>query len=111
MSSIERTIERQNIVRPITVEVERAYYELQALLKELDAAERRIEQEKVQYAQREAQFNVKELSEDEFAQAKRIWEKAQFDLLDLKVKNAKKYRELLFRCGYPENNNQYVSIY
>ncbi len=111
LSSIERTIERQNIIRQVTVEVERAYYDLQALLKELDAAERRIEQEKMQYTQREAQFNVKELSENEFAQAKRIWEKAQFDLLDLKVKNAKKYRELLFRCGYPENNNQYVSIY
>lgn len=111
LSSIERTIERQNIIRQITVEVEQVYYDLQELLKELDAAERRIEQEKVQYTQREAQFNVKELSEDEFAQAKRIWERAQFDLLDLKVKNAKKYRELLFRCGYPKNNNQYVCIY
>jgi len=45
LSSIERTIEKQNIIRQITVEVEQTYYDLQKLLKELNAAEKRIEQE------------------------------------------------------------------
>ncbi len=110
-SILERTFEKKNVIIQIKLEVEIAYYDLQDLLKRLKAAKIRIKQAEQEYLQRTAQLKVGDISLDDFAIAERNWQQAQFDLLDLKVSNARKYRELLFRCGYPENNNWFISIY
>ncbi len=110
-SMLERTLEKRNIISQIKLEVEIAYHELQQLLKQLKAIENRFNQAKEEYKQQSVQFNVGEISSDEFAVAERNWQQAQFSLLDVKVQNARKYRELLFRCGYPEEQNQFINIY
>ncbi len=110
-SMLERTFEKRNIISQIKLEVKIEYYELQQLLKQLKAVENRFNQAAEKYKQQSVQFNVGEISSDEFAVSERNWQQAQFSLLDVKVQNARKYRELLFKCGYPEEQNQFISIY
>lgn len=100
-SKLERTMEKYNLTAQIKLEVQTAYYDLQQLLKQLDAAYARYNQAQEEYAQRKIQFDIGEISCNDFAQAEYNWQQAQFTLLDTKVQNAQKYRELLFRCGYP----------
>lgn len=82
-------------------DVKAAYYDLQALLKEVDA-------EKVTYVAAEAlyitqkhQFEVGQISEVEFTVAETDWKNAQYTLDQRSITAEKKYRELLFNCGYP----------
>ena len=100
-SMCERTFEKHNIISQIKLEVEITYHELQQLLKQLKAVENRFNQAKEEYKQQSVQFNIGEISADEFATAESNWQQAKFTLLDIRVQNARKYRELLFRCGYP----------
>lgn len=110
-SMLERTLEKRNIISQIKLEVEIEYYELKQLLKQLKAVENRFNQAAEEYKQQSVQFDIGEISSDEFAIAERNWQQTQFTLLDVKVQNARKYRELLFKCGYPKEQSQSISIY
>lgn len=99
--TVSAKMEQLDLSLAIQRDVKAAYYDLQALLKEVDA-------EKVTYVAAEAlyitqkhQFEVGQISEVEFTVAETDWKNAQYTLDQKSITAEKKYRELLFNCGYP----------
>ena len=72
-----------------------------ARLKALNSRYIRAENE---FSLRTKEFEVKTLGPVEYEQAKTSWEQASFDWIAQKVSVGKKYRELVFKCGYPKQN-------
>ena len=99
--TISAKMEQLDLSLSIQRDVKAAYYDLQSLLKEVDA-------QKVSYVAAEAlyttlkhQFEVGQISQVEFAVAETNWKEAQFTLDQKSINAEKRYRELLFTCGYP----------
>jgi outer membrane protein TolC len=88
----------------IDKEVSNAYHELQQLKKDLDANCTDQSPEEL-FLQQKKRYEVGELSETEYKQALYEWDKAQFNVRNLEVTTVLKYRELLFKSGYPQMDN------
>jgi outer membrane protein TolC len=88
----------------IDKEVSNAYHELQQLKKQLDAYCTDLSFEE-HFLQQKKRYEIGDLSETEYKQAVYEWDKAQFDVRDLEVKTVLKYKELLFKSGYPDIDN------
>jgi outer membrane protein TolC len=88
----------------IDKEVSNAYHELQQLKKQLDAYCTDLSFEEL-FLQKKKRYEIGDLSETEYKQAVYEWDKAQFDVRDLEVKTVLKYKELLFKSGYPDIDN------
>ncbi|HBS47662.1 TPA: hypothetical protein DEO28_04860 [Candidatus Dependentiae bacterium] len=96
-------LEKDDLHDDITEEVQKAYYQLNILLKELEAKNAELAQAKNQFLLRNEEFTVGLISKVDFEAAKTSWEKAQFDWLELRVAVEIKYMDLNFACGYPKN--------
>jgi len=88
----------------IDKEISNAYHELQELKKELDVTCADLTPEEF-FLQQKKRYEVGDLSETEYKQALYEWDKAQFGVRDLEVKVVLKYKELLFKSGYPQIEN------
>lgn len=88
----------------IDKEVSNAYHELQQLKKELDVTCADLTPEEL-FLQQKKRYEVGDLSETDYKQALYEWDKAQFGVRDLEVKTVLKYKELLFKSGYPQIDN------
>ena len=88
----------------IEQEVSNAYHELQQLKKELDANCTDQSPEEL-FLQQKKRYEVGDISETEYKQALYEWNKAQYDVHNLEVKTVLKYKELLFKSGYPQIDN------
>lgn len=88
----------------INKEVSNAYNELLQLKKELAVTCSDQSPEEL-FLQQKKRYEVGDLSETDYKQAVYEWEKAQFGVRDLEVKTVLKYKELLFKSGYPHIDN------
>ena len=88
----------------IEQEVSNAYHELQQLKRELDANCTDQSPEEL-FLEQKKRYEIGDISETEYKQALYEWDKAQYDVRDLEVKTVLKYKELLFKSGYPQINN------
>jgi outer membrane protein TolC len=88
----------------IEKEVSNAYHELLQLKKQLDVTCSDQSPEEL-FLQQKKRYEVGDLSETEYKQAVYEWDKAQFGVRDLEVKTVLKYKELLFKSGYPHIDN------
>jgi hypothetical protein len=99
--AIAAKMEQLDLCLAIQRDVKSSYYDLQSLIKEVDA-------EKVNYVAAETlfiaqkhQFEIGQISEVEFTVAETNWKLAQYNLDQKSINAEKKHRELLFNCGYP----------
>lgn len=82
-------------------DVKNTYYELQALLKEVEAEKLNYITQEAVYNSQKHQFEIGQISAGDLAIAATNWQQAQFTLDEKSINAEKKYRELLFSCGYP----------
>src|SRR5579885_725729 len=82
--------EKTNLQQSIKLEVQVAYNDLQKMLKQLEAAQIKIKQQKQNYASQKKRSQIGLVSPVEMAQAQYEWEQAQFDLEQLELMIAKK---------------------
>lgn len=95
---------KRNKELSIDKEVSNAYHELQQVKKDLDTALADESLEEI-FLQQKKRYEVGDISETEYKQTVYEWDKAQFGIRDLEVKTVLKYKELLFKSGYPQIDN------
>ncbi len=99
--TISLKMQQLDLSLQIQRDVKSAYYQLQALLKEVEAEKARyITAQEVYEFQKQA-FEVGQISEVELKAAETDWKNAQYALDTQAIITEKKHRELLFTCGYP----------
>jgi len=99
--TISAKMEQLDLSLSIQRDVKAAYYDLQALLKEVDAQKVSYVAAEALYTTQKHAFEVGQISQVEFAVVETNWKEAQFTLDQKSINAEKKYRELLFNCGYP----------
>jgi outer membrane protein TolC len=82
-------------------DVKSAYYNLQSLLKEVEAEKARYITAQALFESLTHQYEIGQISEVDFTVAETNWKTAQYALDQQTIAAEKKYRELLFACGYP----------
>lgn len=88
----------------IDQEVSNAYHELLELKKDLDANTTDQTPEELFLLQKK-RYELGDLSETDYKRALYDWENAQFNIRNLEIKTVLKYKELLFKSGYPDSDN------
>jgi outer membrane protein TolC len=97
-------MEKKDLEQTIALEVQTTYYDEQKLQKELQAAYKQFERDRELFILRKKQFEIGELSAPDFVVAQKEWEFAQFTVAEAEIALATKHRELLYKCGYPPQN-------
>lgn len=92
-------------------DVKSAYYSLEALLKEVEAEKARYITAEAQFESQKHQYEIGQISEVDFTVAQTNWQIAQYTLDQSKITAEKKYRELLFACGYPPEFDQAQNLW
>lgn len=100
---LARIMEKRDISNNITIEVQTAYHDLQQLLKQLEAQKERTQQREIAFKQATIQLEVGIISPVEFENVQQDWEQSAFDLETVQIETARKYRDLLFKSGYPDD--------
>jgi len=99
---IEKIMEKHDIENSIKLDIQVIYHDMQESLKQLEAQKERTQAGEIAFNRAKKQFNVGIISYVDFQTAQQVWQQIQFDLNDIKVRTAQKYRELLFKAGYPD---------
>lgn len=102
-SVAQKVLEKRSTWSDIRLEVQTTHAQTQKLLKQLDAATEQYKSSQTEFDLKELQFKVGQLSPDDYVTAQYTWQAAQDTLRNAKVELAIKYRELVFRSGYPDN--------
>lgn len=97
-------LNKQELVNSVRSDVEKTYYDVKQALARLKALNSRYIRAENEFSLRTKEFEVKTLGPVEYEQSKTSWEQASFDWIAQKVSVGKKYRELVFKCGYPKQN-------
>lgn len=97
-------LNKQEVINQVRNDVEKTYYDVSQSLTQLRAMYARYVRSKNEFLLRTQEFKTKLLGPVEYEQAKSTWEQASFDWITQKVTVGKKYRELVFKCGYPQQN-------
>lgn len=99
--TVSAKMEQLDLSLAIQRDVKASYYDLQALLKEVEAEKANYVAAESLYIAQKHQYEVGQISEVEFTVAETNWNLAQFTLDQKSINAEKKYRELLFNSGYP----------
>jgi hypothetical protein len=94
-------MEQLDLSLAIQRDVKSTYYDLQSLLKEVEAEKANYIAAEALYIAQKHQYEVGQISEVEFTIAETNWKQAQYNLDQKSIIAEKKHRELLFNCGYP----------
>lgn len=92
-------------------DVKAAYYDLESLLKEVKAEEARYQTAEAQFNSQEDRLQIGQISEVDFHTAYTNLQNAKYALDTQKIAAEKKYRELLFACGYPPEFEQITNLW
>lgn len=103
-NKLKAILEKDELTKQIKYDVQKAYYDLSTLLKQLTAKNIQLSQAQNEFNLNELQFNVGLISKVDFENSKLNWETQKFDWLTLKISTAIKERELSFACGYPNKS-------
>lgn len=101
VEALSLKLQQLDLSLEIQRDVKAAYYELQALLKEVEAEKARYISAQALFETQTHQYEVGQISHVDFTVAETNWQTAQYALDQRAIAAEKKYRELLFACGYP----------
>lgn len=99
--TVAAKMEQLDLSLAIQREVKTSYYDLQSLLKEVEAEKSNYIAAESLYIAQKHQYEVGQISKVEFTVAETNWKLAQYNLDQKSIAAEKKHRELLFNCGYP----------
>lgn len=103
-NKLKAIFEKDELTKQVKYDVQKAYYDLSTLLKQLAAKNIQLAQAQNEFNLNELQFKVGLISKVDFENSKMNWESQKFDWLTLKISAAIKERELSFVCGYPKES-------
>jgi len=95
--------EKESYVLQAKYDVQKSYYDLSQLLKQLVAQNIKLTQAKNEFVLKKQKYEIGDISKVALEASKYNWENQKIAWLTLKVNAATKERELIFACGYPED--------
>jgi outer membrane protein TolC len=103
-------INRINTMQKIRKEIFQGHAELLSAFKNFESAKKEYERANNEIVLKRKEFEVGLISNIDVQQAETAWLNAQYDYLTSKIAVGKKYRTLLYSCGYPDNIQHRATI-
>ncbi|MBD3231244.1 hypothetical protein GF322_01135 [Candidatus Dependentiae bacterium] len=103
-NKLKALMEKDRLIQLTKFEIQKSYYELNSILKQLIAKNIRLTQAKNEIILRKQQFEIGDISKVDFEIAKYNWETQKFDWLTTKLSAELKLNELKYASGYYAKN-------
>ncbi|MFC1894884.1 TolC family protein [Candidatus Dependentiae bacterium] len=102
-NKLKAIMEKENYVQQAKFDVQKSYYELATLLKQLVSQSVRLRQAENEFVLKKQEFNIGTISKVDLESAKYNWESQKFNWITSKINTSIKQRELYYSCGYPQD--------
>lgn len=93
-------MEKESTIKQIKLDVQTSYYELSKAKKEQSAKFIEYKQARNEFLLRKQEFEIGNISQVTFSNAKTLWETKQFEWLSTKINTAIRQNNLNFSCSY-----------